>query len=133
AFRWIATLTVPGGVNLGGRTLQESDGGNASDSCHYAGSPIDEFTAIPTRQIQISSNDYQDTVGWSEAAVACYRGSGTGCTAVRVACNFFGTQVMSINVPGADYYQYKTNVVQGSINAGTVYSARDNYSISRTW
>jgi hypothetical protein len=134
AFVFASYLTVPGGVNLAGRTLQESDGGNASDTCHYGGSPIDEWTGVPILPTPISSNGYTDQVGWSEHGVACYRGQGPGCNVIPpLPCGIAGNQIMSINVPGSDYHQYKTNALNAFIWTDKVFSTRDNRETSRLW
>jgi hypothetical protein len=134
-YKWDATLSADTGVSFAGRVLTESDGGNAVDTCWFQGSAIykadsltGQFNTMGHTWTVATGNTYgDDFIGWLESAVTYYRGQG------RAPCQFEFSQVMSINRPGSQDVNYKTNRIEAGFTLTSAWSERDGHSVSKNY
>jgi hypothetical protein len=132
-YSWIGQLL---GGSFGGRRVDERDpGGGGPDTCHYPGSPIEEFTAItgflapPT--VVPDNKWYFDDVGWSGSAVEHYRNAGFA------PCDTTFPQLMVIDCSDPrcsdSWVPYATNILRAGITDTTVWSERGGQHAERIW
>jgi hypothetical protein len=114
--------------NFNGFTVQETSPYNGTDTCHYTGSPYANMINIAAAGMPTTvtvaangfNNDWDDSVGWNDLAVAWYRGRG------HAPCGFTIYQQMSLQcTTGGPYYNYDSvHTLQGTITSSTVSSSR---------
>jgi hypothetical protein len=138
---------LTGSATFSGRVLHEGDGGNHVDTCHYPGSPIDEYIGVPPSMwdnpVTVnSSGEYIDELAIGPQVIACYRGdtaNAPNCFIPVVnaqnTCQFETDQRMYINRPGASPGDqiYKTNRIKKGIGLTWIWSERDGKPGSTPW
>src|SRR5262249_22070312 len=129
---WTVTLT---GGTFKGRTVNEADGGNHVDTCHYDGSPFSSYAGIQgTASAAVNSDSkYADLIGMLDPAIQCYRANAPGCTTNKAPCQFETDQQMFINKPGSPNYPYITNRVKMGMGFDWAWSYRAGQQASKSY
>jgi hypothetical protein len=127
AYKWRGRLS---GGSFVGRRVQEEEGGNDVDTCHFPQSiypPAAGLTIGDPWDVGANSEYGNDIVGWLFGPVEYYRAQG------RAPCQSETDQIMKINRPGTSWPSYKTNRLKMGLSATTVWSERDGHAVSKSF
>ena len=130
AYMWQAQINASS--DFAGRTVEESQVGTGTDSCHAGDSILDPYHLTGGGwYVGYSAYNYYgyDEVGWFPGAVQYYRGRG------RAPCSASVTQSMSIFCNSIVFpkQSYISSPVTVTIGTTTVSSSRGGQTQTRSW